>query len=89
MTETDTIDITTRSQLQTRDPNPSRPPPRNVGGSTFTSAAQLPDKWPTNKPGSSGKTGCCSLRDTPRSRNKRARLGREIVHPTWFDQIMT
>ena len=46
MTETDTTASKTRSQYQTRIPNPSRPPPRNAVGSTITSAARLPTGGP-------------------------------------------
>ena len=73
MTETDTTDIRTRSQYQTRD-NESLP--RTAEERRWIHVdlrSSVACKWPTNKPGSSGRTGCCSLRDTPRSRNKRAR----------------
>ena len=71
MTETDTTDITTRSQYQTRAPESLPRTPRNAGGSTYYLRSPVAERWPTNKPGSSGKTACCSLPDTPRSRNKR------------------
>ena len=56
MTETDTTEITTRSQLQTRD-NESLPRATEEHRWIHdTSAARLPTRWPTNRPGSSGKT---------------------------------
>ena len=56
MTKTNTPTIRTRGQLHPATPNPSCPPPRNASGSTIAFAARLPTRWPTNKPGSSGKT---------------------------------